>query len=108
MKKWVRPLGLLWWQIDIYYNSNPKDFKQKRGFEEIALVSSQWQYLTARVEWNLELVAKQSDGQLETVLLHELAHILVNEMREPDKDHKHEERVCELLSRAFLWVSEDR
>ena len=40
--------------------------------------------------------------QIERIAVHELCHILVNEMRESEMCH--EERVVTMLTKAFLWV----
>jgi len=47
---------------------------------------------------------KTMDGdEIERAVVHELCHILVNEMRE-DEIH-HEERVVTGLQKAFMWVA---
>lgn len=43
-----------------------------------------------------------SDEEIEYVVVHELMHVFLNEMRE--QGQQHEERVATLLAKAFLWV----
>jgi predicted SprT family Zn-dependent metalloprotease len=43
---------------------------------------------------------------IEKIVVHELMHVFLNEMREKGIDH--EERVATMLSQAFLWVKESQ
>jgi predicted SprT family Zn-dependent metalloprotease len=43
-----------------------------------------------------------SDQEIEKLVVHELMHTFLSEMREEGKDH--EERVASMLQRAFTWV----
>jgi len=103
--KWHRPLGLLWWHIEIYYHKKtPKSFKKKNGKVVVARVTARWEYAEATINVNIPAVAQMDDAELENLVVHEMCHILVAEMRE--KGIKHEERVCSMLSQAFLWTKE--
>ena len=52
------------------------------------------------------LSENENDKDLENAFVHECMHILVREMREDTENINHEERVCETLARAFVWVRE--
>lgn len=104
--KWLKPLGLLWWHIEINYCLDRRDFQKPNGYETAARATTRWSYMRAEIDLNLECLAEQTDKHLEETLVHEFMHILINEMREDDPDLKHEERVCEQLAHAFLWVRE--
>lgn len=100
---WAQPLGLLWWKIDVYYHVDKKHirkvFKPKHAR---AQVNSDWRYCEATIHFNVPSFANLSDTEIEMVVLHELVHILVCEMREGEMHH--EERVVTGLTRAFLWM----
>lgn len=102
---WAYRMGLRWWDLHFsFHRKTPKKFKRKDGHQTGVRVLARWQYLEAYFEVNTPAVAKLSDAELEVVIVHELCHVLVNEMRE--KGVKHEERVCSRLSQAFLWTKE--
>jgi predicted SprT family Zn-dependent metalloprotease len=66
--------------------------------------TAHWMYLTARIQVNLLALEYIDNDDLEDVAVHELCHILVNEMREGELHH--EERVVTWLTKAFFWVEE--
>ena len=102
-RAWTKRLGLAWWRVDVfYYDKIPKRFKRKHGQEVAADVFAQWEYMKVDISVNLPLIAEMTKAEMEKVIVHELCHALVNEMRE--EGHKHEERVCTRLTQAFLWT----
>lgn len=107
--KWITPLGLRWWHIDVHYVRDKKTIQkyfsnEDEGKVTFARVFSDWQYLKASVYVNVREAAGQTEEEIEDMILHELCHLLVNEMREPGL--KHEERVVTGLQRAFKWTRE--
>jgi len=112
--KWLKPLGLLWWQdITMEYYRNSAEMQKSIGHdvptECIADTHVAWEYCHAVVRWNCYRAYGCSDEDLDYSVRHELAHILVREMREwgdKDSDNKigHEERVCTMLGQAFDWI----
>lgn len=107
-EKWIGPLGLKWWTIEHRYHDDQEAFLKENGDRVLMFVCADWRYRTASIDVNLVLVADRSAAQLEKDYVHELMHILLNEMRmtcvEPDF-HEHEERVAQTLADAILWVS---
>jgi hypothetical protein len=99
--KWVTPLGLGWWKVDIDFCDGPPE-DMGGGFEETARCHVRWPYRKAKVEFWLNSTMHLDDEALEEVVVHELCHILVNQMRE--KGIVHEEAVVAALSQAFLWT----
>lgn len=91
---WIRPLSFGWFQITIdYWREGFGD--EKRNI--IARITSKWQYREAQIEWNMPKVKELPDEELEDTLLHELAHILLNEMEDyedTERGRKHEEHVA--------------
>jgi len=111
LKKWITPLGLGWWKIDIFYIDDPatilNEFKTGDGEGIVrATVKPQWEYGVASINFNLPAFNNLDDDEIERVVIHELVHILVNEMRESEMHH--EERVVTGLTKAFMWTREAR
>jgi len=105
-EKWTYLLGLRWYNVQVNWYDNEKAFRKASGAEgrNVAMrVYSDWRYMTAVVYVNVPALAGMSDRELEEGIVHELCHILVNEMRE--KDIGHEERTVTMLASAFMWVS---
>lgn len=112
-KKWLKPLGLLWWNVEMVYcrEGIPQDNPERaaENWQPMARAKVLWPYLRLVIEWNMPEVAERNDDDLERIFVHECCHALVNEMREWH-DHPaesaidHEERVVTMLTNAFLWV----
>lgn len=106
LDKWVYCLGIGWWDLDVYYldgKDAKKNFSSKDGNIILALTYADWRYGIASIYFNLPEVKKISSAELENTIVHELCHILVNEMREAELNH--EERVVTGLTKAFLWTA---
>ena len=114
VEQWAEPMGLLWWKIDVVYYA---DYDECRGLfakpgdasvETVATTYASWQYLEATIEVNLQRVAKMDDDDLAYTVIHELAHVLVNEMREVEQEGgvAHEERVVTTVAKALRWTRE--
>jgi len=108
---WQLRLGLKWWVIDLCFHRDPATIIERfsnPGDGEgvtLAMTTVRWQYLTATIEFNLPSWKGLSEKSIEHHILHELCHILVNEMREGEIHH--EERVVTGLTDAFLWTEEN-
>ncbi len=106
----MKPLGLLWWTVEVVYFSDPKEikkvFKRKDGNSVIGRVYADWEYMQATIHINVPVLDRLSKYEIERAVVHELVHILVNEMREPGI--LHEERVVTQLQKAFMWVENDQ
>ena len=106
-EKWLRPLGLLWWErVEFVYFEERESFMHEDGAESVMRTRTMWQYLWAEVEVNLQMCADLADEDLEGAFLHEMAHILVNEMSTGGDGH--EERVCSRLAQVFRWAAQMR
>lgn len=105
---WLRPLGLLWWDVTINYYRDPSEFPVGTGSADArvaARVWAQWEYLQATIAINVAEIATMDDDELERVLVHELCHILVNEVCDDSKaESPHEERTVTQLAKAFIWT----
>jgi hypothetical protein len=99
--KWVTPLGLGWWKVDIEWLDGPPETPHE-GFDKAADCRAQWPYRKATVRFWLNATMDMDDEDLEEMVVHELCHILVNQMRE--EGIVHEEAVVTALSKAFIWT----
>lgn len=76
-----------------------------------------WSYKHATITFHTNLMNGKSDKRIAEVVIHELVHCLVHEMREwsperqsgdaLDKCMAHEERVVTELTDAIIWSYED-
>lgn len=104
-EKWLTPLGLRWWTIDFIWRDDGCDRRRDTPTRRCAMHTfASWPYSEAAITVHVERLASVTDEKLEWIVVHELCHILVNEMRENDIDH--EERVTSALASAFLWTRE--
>lgn len=106
-EKWVGPIGLGWWNINMAYAR--EEYKPPGTIareDSLAYCKTDWRYGHATITWNMSEVMEQSTTDLEVAFLHELMHIFLNEMRWTagnDSDSlDHEERVASTLTKAFL------
>lgn len=106
-KKWVAPLGLYWWNTItwIYHDGDTKEWARKNDQRCVMITTVRWEYLWAAIDVNLTACADQTDDQLEQAILHELAHILLAEVRDC-RGLKHHERTCTRLAQVFQWIRE--
>lgn len=103
---WMRPLGLLWWEVKVNYYDDPETVLDKFGNDDavvLARTTTYWEYGTATIDFNLIGIQQlDNEGEVEMMVVHELCHILVSEMREGEIHH--EERVVTGLTKAFMWT----
>ena len=107
LDKWLKPMGLLWWDVTINLYEDPGDVV--RVFRDassdttvVANTAVNWIYGTATINFNVPALRGMSQRDIEKVVVHECCHILVGEMREGEAHH--EERVVTGLTKAFMWV----
>ncbi len=102
LDKWLAPLGLKWFLIDVLYYGRGEEFP--KGSLVLARVVADWRYMTAQVRINAPLAAEYNDERLERMVVHELIHVILQEMQDTPGDQGHLERVVEMLTNAFRWV----
>ena len=105
--KWLTPLGLGWWEVNIHWYSKPKDILKlfqadREGDEVAAKLYADWRYGVASLSINLPAFRHMKQWKIERVIVHEFLHALVNETREGEI--KHEERVVTSLTKAVFWI----
>lgn len=108
LRHWKVMLGLGVWRIDTeWYDGR---LPETRGGDDRNIVLADmhvsWEYLKATMRVNVEAVAALSDERLEEVIIHELLHAVINEMRNYSADDGiyHEERVVSTLTSVIGWV----
>lgn len=113
-------MGLDWWTLKFVWDRDDKCELSKDGngnYECVAHTEVHWQYLRASLTFHLPTVATETDDELEYIIVHELTHVLVNEMRwvdaiakdDDERRHniQHEERVVTHIAQAFRWIREE-
>ncbi len=114
IKKWVEPLGLKWWHINVQWETDKVEGTVP-GYTTCFRVQATWKYLDAMIHVYLPACINIPDDRLEWHVVHELVHILLNEMafwRDDILDHglnegvlgQHEERVATTIANAALWI----
>ena len=105
VEKWRVPLGIKWWSVNFYYEREyAKDDDKHDSCHTGATCKVQWPYKTAQITFYLPALDTLDDEELERTVVHELIHILVNEMRDFDEGANHEERVVSDLTSAVFWI----
>ena len=99
---WLHWTGLGYWNITLQISGEQK--QSSDGGMLAGHCDCSWKYLTATITIYLPALEGCTPAQIEKVIIHELVHVLINEMREGDSDH--EERVVTQLQKAFSWVKE--
>jgi hypothetical protein len=98
LEPWCTVLGLNWYAINCLWYDKEKEFLKGNG-TAVFRVWPDWRYMTANVSVNMPAVKRLTDDELERAVVHELVHVLVNEMRETGINH--EERLVTMLTKAM-------
>jgi len=105
--KWLKPLGLLWWRkIEFVYYEDRGHFKKEDRAESVMITYPSWAYLEATIEVNLYAIAEADDETLEYYFVHEMAHLMTDEIVDGNERKDNVERAVTQIARAFLWVAE--
>ena len=103
IKKWVANTWLGWWKIDVVF----LDFKEyseqediENPYRSVAICITNWEYMYAVIKVNSSILENEDIDDIEYYAIHELMHVILNEMREDSA--KHEERVATFLAKSFL------
>lgn len=104
--RWKPRLKLDHWKIAIHPAKEPP-INTKKGFAEVLAISGDWRYMKAMIFVRTANTPKFEEAQLEQSVVHELAHLLLNELADSTRaDYEdHEERVCSLLTSVFLGLA---
>lgn len=115
--KWIDCCGLgRWRSVEIYYHRDTESLVDGVGDPHIndddrktaGRTVVHWKYKEGQVHFNIDLLGRLSDNDLDYIVRHEFCHLLVNEMREWQHGLKtgmpHEERVVTELATVLGWV----
>jgi hypothetical protein len=104
--KWRQTLGLNQWTINIHHYYDPEKVVDVFGTEGniivVAKTNVEWTYGIAEIQVNILALNDKTDEEIDRIVVHELMHVLVNEMREGELHH--EERVVTQLTNAIFWT----
>lgn len=103
---WADRMWLNWWDVHIvWYRGDIPDSNREAvppGRKALMDCTPDYRYFEATIRVNLERALDFGDDYLENVVIHELAHIVLNEMRDwkpSRKGMKREERVATHLQK---------
>jgi hypothetical protein len=96
---WSQWLGLNYGSMNLIFDEFIKDAS---GPDVAGICDTDWRYQETVITLAMHKLRTLNKYQIEKVIVHELMHVFLNEMREEGIDH--EERVATNLQKAFLWV----
>ena len=111
IKKWVKSLGLNWYEITFEYergirtDTTPTAYSPKvvKGVWETVMETEVDPYYgRAVIVCYLGVIKNLEDQDLEETFLHECMHIFLSPMHNK-KENKQEELVATRLAKAFIW-----
>lgn len=105
LRYWQIQMGIGTWSITISWILDGSMRTGKNG--EMCVLGrckSDWMYMRATIEFNVVEAIALNDKDLEELIVHELYHAVVNELRETDGYNDHEERVVSLLTASAFWM----
>jgi hypothetical protein len=97
---WTKVLGLGHW--DLSFKCADGTIEPASGDTVAGEANVSWKYENAVITFYPDVLKDMSEDEIEKLVVHELMHVFLNEMREEGIDH--EERVATMLAKAFLWV----
>lgn len=97
---WATELGLRQYRFNRYFCTTKE---WSRDDSCAAYVVSDWRYQQASIYFNIEQARMMYNDEVEEVVVHELCHVLINEIQD-DEHMDHVERVTTQLARAYIWV----
>lgn len=118
VRRWRDSMGLGNWRVDVTYHDGTYELDGgMSGADTVGSCKARWQYQTAHLQFNAQLTKDYDADRLEEIVVHELGHALVNEMRaanlpvgwsRDENDAAHEERVVTLITNAILYAAGKR
>lgn len=106
-KWWSEWLGLRYGLIKLFF----VDYIEEHEGDGVFIIPdcagkchTDWRYQETQIEISIKKICQLDEEGIERVIVHELMHVFLNEMREEGIDH--EERVATNLQKTFFWVRE--
>jgi hypothetical protein len=97
------------WKLRHEFFHGPFDIDGHWETEATVCIKSDWNYQTATLRWNLELVDGTDPAELEGIIVHELCHLFTAPLRaaaDIDEMIGREEFATTLIERAILDVAQ--
>lgn len=103
IRKWARLLGVAHWDVEVWY------YRELLGppgptYRTFMVTNTRWEYMLAIIKVDLTSTIGASSDSIEHMIIHEFCHVLMDEMKNHDKDSDHAERVAEQLAKAIWWT----
>jgi predicted SprT family Zn-dependent metalloprotease len=73
------------------------------GYQTAARCDTSWKYFTADLDFSYVQLKDMEEKEIEKIIIHELLHIVVNEMQESGLEH--EERVVSHLQMIMSYLN---
>ena len=105
--KWYTALGLGWWIVTYNWRRDTLNYNETGAhLSDAATTRTQWPYRKADIDWNLDVIEGMNDEELELLVIHEFAHILIDALRSQvsEKHRDLMEYTTESVARAILYV----
>lgn len=110
IKKWVKPIGLGWWNIRFEYERADKNSGDTTYapmdiggyYETVMETRCDPYYLNAAITVYCRVTKEMSDEDLELAFVHELMHVFLSPMH-TKQTRKEEELVATKLAQGFIW-----
>ena len=99
--KWKTALFLGMWKID--WSIKDWLISETKDFQCIARCETDWRYFEATLSFNFLKMKDMSEEEIEKTVIHELLHVVLNEMREGGAEH--EERVASHFTMIMNWLN---
>ncbi len=107
--EWKSKLWLTQWDTPTSYGDGVLTVNDVLCTDAAASCKARWEYQTASLQFNLRTLHGYKDPELAEVVIHELLHAAVNEMRDvacaEDAGIKHEERVVTHLTNVVMEIA---
>ena len=101
-KWWINNSGLAYGHIDLVFKDHFFSQDESENRRAYAYCTTDWKYQESNIAFSLEAMKDCPVDQIEAIVVHELMHIFLNEMRAGGIEH--EERVATSLQKAFMWT----
>lgn len=101
-EKWFDTLGLGWYEVKL----NWSQLEDRENHDTAAKTTWRWQYRSAEITFFLPAFVDLDDDDVESIVVHEFAHILTGPMVQnaPDENTQLMEYGTECVARALIWA----
>jgi hypothetical protein len=98
--KWKTNLFLGMWEV----NTVIRDYISRSDDNVLAECDTDWKYLRATVTFSYISLRGLDESEIEATVIHELLHIVIDELKEEQDYRNHAERVTSHLTNAMVYL----